>query len=489
VLGAPALDILPGWPELADALGSDQTARVQATLQRDGASIHLEVRVSPLYQEAAGLGGWLAVLRDVTDRVHARQAERQQRALAESLRSSLAVLASTLSLDEVLDRIMEQAATVAPHQASNIVLIREGQAYVARAHGYGQFGLEDFINEMQLPVMETANLRWMVETRQPLAISDTQQYAGWVKLRGVEWASSYAGAPIISRGEVIGFLNLDDPQPGRFDQSHAQALQAFADQAAIAIENARLYASLQEANEKLSRALQAREEAIQNVSHELRTPLTLMMGYVELMESGETGPVTGEQVEVLRIVAQHGRRLQFIFNRLLTLQNFHQEELRLQQVDLVTWLYAAVGAWRHQAAGTGVTVQMKIPGDLPPVLVAPSYLELVIGNLLDNALKFSPLDSTIVVSSRVEEDSVVIAVADQGAGIPQDQLDLIFGRFYQIDGSRTRRYGGMGIGLALCRAIVAAHGGSIWAESPGPEQGSTFYIRLPVAPPEGQEGT
>jgi signal transduction histidine kinase len=289
---------------------------------------------------------------------------------------------------------------------------------------------------------------------------------------------------VISKGEVIGFLNLNSTEPGSFTEEHAQALQAFANQAAIAIENARLYTSLQEANARLSRALLAREEAIQNVSHELRTPLALMMGYVEFIESGETGPVTGEQLEALRIVAQQGRRLQFIFNSLLALQTFQQQEISPERMDMVAWLHESVGAWRRLASDAGITIQLKMPQHPLAVMAASNYLELVIGNLLDNAIKFSPKGSTITLSAWAENDDVLIAVADQGIGIPQEQIDAIFARFYQIDSTLARRYGGMGIGLALCQAIIAAHNGRIWAESAGPDQGSTFFIALPAAPSE-----
>jgi signal transduction histidine kinase len=102
-------------------------------------------------------------------------------------------------------------------------------------------------------------------------------------------------------------------------------------------------------------------------------------------------------------------------------------------------------------------------------------------NLLDNAQKFSPNGGTVRMSARAEGDYAILAVSDQGIGIPPEKLSHIFERFYQVDGSATRRYGGMGIGLALCRAIVEAHGGRIWAESQGEGHGSTFYVLLPLA--------
>jgi PAS domain S-box-containing protein len=481
VLGAPASAVLPGWAGLAPKLDASQPAHLEVTLARDGADTHWEVRVFPLYQDKAGLAGWLAIYRDVTARVRAEAAERQQRALAEGLRSSLAALTSTLSLDEVLDRILELTATVVAHDTGNFMLISDGWAFVQRTRGYSGCALDELVSQLRFEVRTTANLRRMVESHQPLAIADTAKDPDWVAVPGIEWLRSHAAAPIVSKGEVIGFLNLDSTQPGFFTQSHAQALQSFADQAGIAIENARLYASLQETNDKLSRALYAREEAIQNVSHELRTPLALMLGYVEFIESGEIGHVTSEQAEALRIIAQQGRRLQFIFNSLLTLQTFRASDIRLERIDLAPSLCATASSWRYLASDAGLAIRLDIPDHLPPVMAASSYLDLVVGNLLDNAIKFSSRGGEITVSAWVEDGTVRIAVADQGAGISQDQLDMIFARFYQVDSTPTRRHGGMGIGLALSRAIVAAHGGQIWAESAGVGQGSTVIVSLPVA--------
>ena len=166
------------------------------------------------------------------------------------------------------------------------MLIEDGVARMVRSKGYVERGKEDWVAHARLPVTKTANLRFMAETGQPIAIADTHLDPNWVRFPEVEWLRSYAGAPIVSKGQVIGFLNLDSVTPGFFAQEHAQRLQAFANQAGIAIENARLYSSLQEANAQLRVALQAKEEMTQNVSHELRTPLTLIMGYVELDRDG-----------------------------------------------------------------------------------------------------------------------------------------------------------------------------------------------------------
>ncbi len=164
----------------------------------------------------------------------------------------------------------------------------------------------------------------------------------------------------------------------------------------------------------------------------------------------------------------------------MALQTFNPDKLHLEPLDLGTWLPTTAKAWQLVAAEHGLKLRTKMAATPAPILSSPSHLELVIGNLLDNAIKFSPEGGQIWVQARPQNDMMIITVADQGIGIPDDKLPQIFDRFYQVDGSTTRRFSGMGIGLALCKAIITAHGGTIQASSPGPSQGSTFTVSLPI---------
>ena len=217
----------------------------------------------------------------------------------------------------------------------------------------------------------------------------------------------------------------------------------------------------------------------QNVSHELRTPLTLIMGYVELMETSQLGALTEDQSHALRVMHQQVRRLHFMVNSLLALQTFNPDKLHLESLDLATWLPTTAKAWQLVAAERGLNQCIQVTETPLLIRAGPSHLELVIGNLLDNAIKFSPEDGQILVRAWRQNGQAIITVADQGIGIPNDKLSHIFDRFYQVDGSTTRRFGGIGIGLALCQTIIVAHAGTIEAFSPGPDQGATFTICLP----------
>jgi len=178
--------------------------------------------------------------------------EREQRNLAEALRATAGLLISSLKLDEVLQRILENIGRVVSHKTANIMLLEDGWARIVRCSGYPNEEITERMLSTRFRVDEVKNFRKMIETGQALAIPDTKQCDCWVETEGVSWQRSYAGAPIRVKGKTIGFLNLDSDIPGFYSLEDANRLQAFADQAAIAIENARLFEETQQRSRRLA---------------------------------------------------------------------------------------------------------------------------------------------------------------------------------------------------------------------------------------------
>jgi PAS domain S-box-containing protein len=197
------------------------------------------------------------------------EAEREQRELAEALRDAASAVSSTLDLEQILDHILEQVDRVIPSDAVNVNLIEDGQARMVRWRGYGRFGQE--IQSVALSVVDTPSLRLMQETRQAIVIPDTEKEPGWVQVPEVAWLRSYAAAPICIQEQVIGFLNVDSATPGFFNEGHVDRLGAFADQASLAIQNARLYEEARRRNREL--ALFNRVIAASAASQNIRTIL------------------------------------------------------------------------------------------------------------------------------------------------------------------------------------------------------------------------
>lgn len=240
--------------------------------------------------------------------------------------------------------------------------------------------------------------------------------------------------------------------------------------------------ALSELNAQLWAALQTKDQMIHNVSHELRTPLTLMRGYVELMRDGAFGPLTNEQARALIILDSQGDRLQFMINRLLMLQTLDPQYMRRIEIAPAELIQEVHHAWQRHALEAGVEVRLDLDGRLPRLLADADHLRQVLINLLDNAIKFSPMGSVASIHAWSSNGQLVIAVVDRGVGIPPEKLKHIGERFYQVDGSSTRRFGGMGIGLALSQAIVRAHDGNLYIHSQGEGMGCAAYLVLPGLP-------
>ncbi len=232
------------------------------------------------------------------------EGEQEQRELAEALEEAAAVVSSTLDPDQVLNRILEQVSRVVPNDATNIMLIEEDQARVVRWRGYERFGAEEFVRAVVFHIPEVPGLQKMVESGEPMVIPDTATYPGWVRLPVTDWLHSYAAAPIVVRGEVIGFLNVDSATPGFFSQADAVTLRAFAGHAAAAIENARLHEAEQERRHIAETLCQA--SAVLSSTLELDEVLGLILEQLRQVIPYDSASVQRLQDQRLEIVACQG---------------------------------------------------------------------------------------------------------------------------------------------------------------------------------------
>jgi diguanylate cyclase (GGDEF)-like protein/PAS domain S-box-containing protein len=224
----------------------EKTSYELGLIRPDGKKRNILMSGAPWLDKGQAYNGSLGIFSDITEQKMAIEAERDQRALAEALRDSAAALTSTLDLDEVLDRILTIVGRVVLHEAANIMLLEGDMARPVKAHGYAERGLDEVVKNERLSVTQLPTMKRMVETGKPVLVADTRKWEGWKDLASSLWVNSYVAAPIQIKGEIVGFINLVSSQPNFFKQSDAERLRAFADQAAIAIENARLYQGMQQ---------------------------------------------------------------------------------------------------------------------------------------------------------------------------------------------------------------------------------------------------
>jgi signal transduction histidine kinase len=246
--------------------------------------------------------------------------------------------------------------------------------------------------------------------------------------------------------------------------------------------------ALEQAVEKLGELSQLKNNFIANVSHELRTPLTHIRGYLDLLAEGGLGPLVEPQVEALSVMRAAEERLEGLIEALIQFSLISREQFTLNwsQVDISSILEETVGRVQGKAETASLSFEVELTADLPLVRCDAEKISWVIGQLLDNACKFTPEGGSVKLEAYQSNNFVKISVTDTGIGIPSHRLDEIYEPFHQLDGSITRRYNGTGLGLALSQRIMAAHGTQIEALSME-GQGSRFEFSLPVAESATQE--
>jgi len=279
--------------------------------------------------------------------------------------------------------------------------------------------------------------------------------------------------PIRVADHRLGVLEILSGRAGVFAAKDAETLGLLAEQAAIALRNARLVEELQRSN-------RLKDDFLANLSHEVRTPLTGIVGWAEvLLDSGPKDPASRRALEAILGQATTLSRMLTDLIDLSRIDNFGLE-LRHTTVRLAETIAAALDAVTPSAEKKGVPISCDVTDGLPALDGDPARLQQVVWNLLTNAVKFSPAGRPVRLSAREAGDGGVdLVVEDEGAGIDPAFLPHVFDRFRQEETSSSRRYGGLGVGLSIARAIVEAHGGRIEVESPGRDRGSCFRVTFP----------
>jgi signal transduction histidine kinase len=279
--------------------------------------------------------------------------------------------------------------------------------------------------------------------------------------------------PLAARGRSLGVMTLvlsdDSRHYGPRDLALAQEL---ARRAALAIDNARLYQEAQ-------RAIRARDEFLSIAAHELRNPVTVLKGAADLLHRPPPDPdaAVARQERLLDQIAKAADRLVELTDDLLDISRIQlgQLPLRPEPLDLAVLIPEVVGRYRERPGGAE-RLRLDVPATVPLVADA-GRLEQVLVNLIDNAFKYSPDGGEIAVTLRREDGGARVQVRDEGIGLPAEALESIFEPFGRAE--NTSGIPGMGLGLFICRSIVERHGGRIWAESAGEDQGATLHLWFP----------
>jgi signal transduction histidine kinase len=378
-----------------------------------------------------------------------------------------AAAAGERELDQILHETLDRLGSVVPLTGGSIALVEDDELVVRAAVG-------PFAGEaLRQRLARGTNRSWrIVDTLEPFLVGDIQ--AAGLQPRGAQAATrmrSWLAVPLVRRGTGIGLLEIDSTEPNAFDSADVELLSTVARALGGSIELAIRYAEERRAN-----AL--REAFIGVISHELRTPITTIYGLSKMLRHRRESMSSDVQGQAIEDIEAEADRLFRLVEDLLVLSRAERGRVEIAREPILIGhvLRRSVDAESARWPARRFTLDAH-PG-LPPVFGEETYIEQVVRNLLTNAAKYSPADSTIAVVARVTDGEVVVRVLDEGVGIADDDVPHVFDLFYR-SAVATRKASGAGIGLFVSRQLIEAMNGRMWAES-RPEGGAEVGFALPA---------
>jgi PAS domain S-box-containing protein len=456
-------------------------------LARDGREIPIDDSAAPIRAPGGAVEGAILVFRDVSEKKEA-EARRQflvdaTATLAESLdyEVTLAKVAQ-LSVPRLADWCavdLAQSGEPLPKRVA-VAHVDPRKAELAREL-YTKYPPDPHAPRGVAHVLRTGNPELYAEIPDELlvAVCVDEEHLRIARELGLRSAMT---VPLVANHHVLGALSFVSSDAARlYDERDLAFAQELAHRCAIAIDNARRYASEQEARKSAEVATRAKDEFLAVVSHELRTPLNAILGWAKVMR-GST-PNEERRSKALETIERNSVAMAQLIEDLLDMSRVisGQMRLHLQRVDVGTIIAAAIDSVRHEADAKHVTLQHLCGTSRVFAAADPNRLQQIVWNLLSNAVKFTPSGGQVHVSERAEGRWIEISVADTGRGIAPGFLPYVFEPFRQQDGSYRRVHGGLGLGLAISRHLVELHGGQITAHSAGEGSGATFTVQLPAA--------
>jgi PAS domain S-box-containing protein len=514
-----ARDVVITWTQLQELVYDEDRERarigVQQALLRHidcdieyridrpaGGCSWIAARGRGIYADDGRVQGMTGVIQDISARKSVEEALQDETRILELLNSTGASIASELDLDALVQTVTDAATHLSGAKFGAFfynVIDEQGESFLlyslsgAPREAFASFGLP-----RNTPVFDPT-FRGERVVRSPDITQDVR-YGTMAPHHGMPKGHlpvrSYLAVPVISRsGEVIGGLFFGHPETGIFTERTERIIVGVAAQAAVAIDNARLYEAAHRAAEERNTLLESERTArnaaermsemkdlfLANLSHELRTPLNAIVGWSQVLRRGAKDAADLQQG--LEAIERNARMQTQLIEDLLDMSRITSGKVRLdvQPIAPISFIEAAIETVRPAADAKAIRLEKMLDPVAGPVSGDPGRLQQVIWNLLSNAIKFTPRGGKVQVVLECVNSHIEISVADTGIGIEPAFLPHVFERFRQADASSTRSYGGLGLGLSIAKHLVELHGGTVHVRSLGVGQGTTFAVHLPLA--------
>jgi GAF domain-containing protein/anti-sigma regulatory factor (Ser/Thr protein kinase) len=407
-----------------------------------------------------------------------KEALEQQTATAEVLR---VISSSVADTTPVFEKILDSCERL--FEADQLAVILVGDDGLAHAGALRGPLVQDGSDMFPMPLDQTFTAVALRE-RRLIHIPDVSKLDNMLPVYRVAYdrLGNYSSliAPMLWEGRGVGSVVIIRQPVRPFTDKEMELFTTFADQAVIAIENARLFHEIEDKSRQLEIADQHKSEFLANMSHELRTPLNAIIGFSEVLIERMFGELNEKQDDYLKDIYSSGKHLLALINDILDLSKIEagRMELELETFDVADALANSLTLIRERAQQHGIALELDTPTELGEMCADQRKLKQIMLNLLSNAVKFTPDGGRIDVGATFVDDVLEVSVADTGIGIAATDQETVFQEFRQVGGNYTNKQEGTGLGLALTKRFVELHGGTIGLASE-PGQGSTFTFTLP----------
>lgn len=471
-------DDLPGRVALKEGRPAAMTACFRHKVT--GEQRWLSIKATPILNDQGQVQLAVNVFQDITDR---KRSEENQRFLAETSQ----VLSSSLDYQTTLASV---ARMVVPRIADwcTVDILEDGvinrlavahvdPEKVAWAQQLHDLYPPDKEEEHGIPkVLRSGRSEIYPIITDEMLVAAIKDEKHLMILREVGFSSAMI-VPLVTNDKILGALSFVAAESKRhFGPADLELAENLCRRAAQAIEHSRLYRLAHEAN-------RLKDEFLATVSHELRTPLTAISGYAHMLRTGKLNDA--ETSHALGVIERSVQAQSRLINDILDVSRVITGKLQLniQKIAPVHAINAAIDSIRPAAESKDIRLETKLDPSAGPIMGDPNRLQQIAWNLVSNAIKFTPAGGRVEARLENLDGHIQLEVNDTGIGIEPDFLPHVFERFRQADSSITRRYSGLGLGLAIARHLVELHGGTIEARSPGLGLGSSFIVRIPHIPP------
>ena len=471
----------------AQALATGKSVEdVTMIVVQDNNETAISVSATPL-KEGRRISGVIVTFRDITERQHFEEEMQLQAERAQTLADAGAFFSSNIDPNWVNQAIVERVAEV----------LGDWSAVVLKSDGSNDLRVASIYHRD----MASIGLAWSYIYRQPLVVGEG--IIGQVVSTGYPALMSNVGGgsvqenitsyhaptmqlasllilPLRTRREMHGALMIAaNDFDRRMTDDKLPLAEVLAERAALAIENAKLYTEQVEARRKVEDLSRLKDEFLSIASHELRTPVTSIKGYTQLAKTLIRERDLDTSEEYLDIALDQIDRMSRLILELLDVSRIETGRLEIRHEPIDWSAFVRDLVHRHHTAVSDRRFHLNVPNSRLFVGGDRDRLEQVLGNLLENAVKYSPEGSEIFVNVEERGDQIITSVSDRGIGIPTDELAQVFERFHRGRQVSSTNYGGLGLGLYITRQIIERHGGTIWVESKE-GSGTTFYFSLPT---------